>query len=84
MTADDDLRQNRLDALLTAVLGQVKGDDPRINELVSALIRHLHAFVRETRPPTRNGWPASTSWSVPGTPARPSVTSSSCCRTCSA
>jgi len=50
MTADDDLRQNRLDALLTAVLGQVKGDDPRINELVSALIRHLHAFVRETRP----------------------------------
>jgi catechol 1,2-dioxygenase len=50
MTAVDSLREDRLDALLTAVLGQVRGDDPRTDELVSALIRHLHAFVRETRP----------------------------------
>jgi hydroxyquinol 1,2-dioxygenase len=50
MTAADSLREDRLDALVTAVLGQVKGDDPRTNELVGALIRHLHAFVRETRP----------------------------------
>lgn len=50
MTAVDSLRDDRLDALLTAVLGQVQGDDPRTNELVSSLIRHLHAFVRETRP----------------------------------
>jgi catechol 1,2-dioxygenase len=50
MTTVDRLREDRLDALLTAVLGQVQGDDPRINELVSSLIRHLHAFVRETRP----------------------------------
>jgi catechol 1,2-dioxygenase len=50
MTAADSLREDRLDALLTAVLGQVKGDDPRTEELVGALIRHLHAFVRETRP----------------------------------
>jgi catechol 1,2-dioxygenase len=50
MTAVDSLREERLDALLTAVLGQVQGADARTNELVSALIRHLHAFVRETRP----------------------------------
>ena len=36
--------------LTEAVLGQVQGDSARVNELLSALIRHLHAFVRETRP----------------------------------
>ena len=35
--------------LTEAVLGQVQGDSARVNELLSALIRHLHAFVRETR-----------------------------------
>jgi hydroxyquinol 1,2-dioxygenase len=50
MTTPDTLRDQRLDALLQAVLGPGKGDDPRISELISALIRHLHAFVRETRP----------------------------------
>lgn len=50
MTTPDSLRDQRLDALLQAVLGQVKGDDPRFGELISSLIRHLHAFVRETRP----------------------------------
>ena len=55
MTAVDSLREERLDALLTAVLGQVQGADPRTNELISSLIRHLHAFVRETRP-TDSEW----------------------------
>ena len=50
MTTPDALREERLDTLLKAVLGQVKGDDPRFGELMSALIRHLHAFVREARP----------------------------------
>jgi catechol 1,2-dioxygenase len=50
MTTPDTLRDQRLDALLQTVLGQVKGDDPRFSELISALIRHLHAFVREARP----------------------------------
>ena len=36
--------------LTEAVLGQVQGDSARVNELLSSLIRHLHAFVRETRP----------------------------------
>jgi catechol 1,2-dioxygenase len=49
-TSPDALRDQRLDALLGAVLAQTKGDDPRTNELISGLIRHLHAFVRETRP----------------------------------
>jgi catechol 1,2-dioxygenase len=55
MTTVDSLREERLDALLTAVLGHVQGDDPRTNELVGSLIRHLHAFVRETRP-TETEW----------------------------
>jgi len=49
------LADERLDALLTTVLAQVRGDDPRSNELLSALIRHLHAFVREARP-TQEEW----------------------------
>jgi hydroxyquinol 1,2-dioxygenase len=40
----------RLDALLAAVLASNTGDDPRLRELIEALARHLHAFVRETRP----------------------------------
>src|SRR3954468_12514832 len=50
MTTPDALREQRLDALLDAVLASADGPDPRANELVRALIRHLHAFVRETRP----------------------------------
>ena len=36
--------------LTEAVLDQVQGDSARVNELLSALITHLHAFVREARP----------------------------------
>src|ERR671928_49182 len=50
MTSPAALRDQRLDALLTAVLGQVQGEDPRFGELIGSLIGHLHAFVRETRP----------------------------------
>jgi catechol 1,2-dioxygenase len=50
MTTPETLRDQRLDALLDAVLAQTHGDDPRTNELLAALIRHLHAFVRETTP----------------------------------
>jgi hydroxyquinol 1,2-dioxygenase len=38
------------DELTAAVLGQIRGDSRRVNELLSALIEHLHAFVREARP----------------------------------
>jgi Fumarylacetoacetate (FAA) hydrolase family/Catechol dioxygenase N terminus/Dioxygenase len=55
VTAADSLTEQRLDALLDAVLGQVKSDDPRLNEVVTSLVRHLHAFVRETRP-TETEW----------------------------
>ena len=50
MTTPDTLRDQRLDALLRAVLGSVQGEDPRFDELISSLIRHLHAFVREAQP----------------------------------
>lgn len=36
--------------LTKAVLDQVQGDSARVNELLRALIGHLHAFVREARP----------------------------------
>jgi hydroxyquinol 1,2-dioxygenase len=39
-----------LDELTAAVLDRVRGPSPRVNELLTALVRHLHAFVRETRP----------------------------------
>ncbi|MEU6410418.1 dioxygenase [Microbispora sp. NPDC046933] len=55
MTDEDGVREDRLDALLTAVLGQIGGADPRLRELTTSLVRHLHAFVRETRP-TEDEW----------------------------
>ncbi len=39
--------------LLRQVLSQVDGPDPRVNEVVSALVSHLHAFVEEVRPTER-------------------------------
>ncbi|MFI7618331.1 dioxygenase [Nonomuraea terrae] len=36
--------------LLRQVLSQIDGPDPRVNELVSGLVKHLHAFVEEVRP----------------------------------
>ncbi|MET8863499.1 hypothetical protein ABZW11_11130 [Nonomuraea sp. NPDC004580] len=35
--------------LLRQVLSQIDGPDPRVNEVVSALVKHLHAFVEEVR-----------------------------------
>ncbi len=55
MTDEVRVREDRLDALLSAVLGQVGGGDPRLRELTASLVRHLHAFVRETRP-TEDEW----------------------------
>jgi protocatechuate 3,4-dioxygenase beta subunit len=49
-SSPDGAVNDRLDALLAAVLGQNNGGDPRLRELIEALVRHLHAFVRETRP----------------------------------
>ena len=44
------------ETLLTArVLAQVRADSPRAGELLTALIRHLHDFVLETRP-TPDEW----------------------------
>jgi catechol 1,2-dioxygenase len=42
--------EERLDVLLNSVLDSVQSGDPRTDELISSLIRHLHGFVRETRP----------------------------------
>ncbi|MEV4568632.1 dioxygenase [Nonomuraea sp. NPDC049419] len=39
--------------LLRQVLSQIDGPDPRVNEVVSALVKHLHAFVEEVRPTER-------------------------------
>jgi catechol 1,2-dioxygenase len=38
------------DELTAAVLEQIRGDDRRVNELLAALVRHLHAFVSDARP----------------------------------
>ncbi|NRQ40142.1 6-chlorohydroxyquinol-1,2-dioxygenase [Nonomuraea sp. NN258] len=38
------------DPLSAQVLASLAGADPRLRELAGALVAHLHAFVRETRP----------------------------------
>ena len=38
-----------LQRLEETVLAQVRGEDPRVVELMTNFIRHAHAFVRETR-----------------------------------
>ncbi|MFJ9567118.1 dioxygenase [Streptomyces fuscichromogenes] len=44
------------DAVTTEAVDSLRGtDDPRLRELLTALIRHLHAFTRETRL-TRQEW----------------------------
>jgi hydroxyquinol 1,2-dioxygenase len=42
-----------LDRLLAEVLAQVSPDDPRLAEIVTSAVNHLHAFVREVRPTER-------------------------------
>src|SRR5262245_20060601 len=49
------LTNKRLQALVAAVLAQARSDDPRLDELVAVLVRHLHAFVRDARP-THEEW----------------------------
>lgn len=39
-----------LDRLLAEVLARIDADDPRFAEIITAAVRHLHAFVREVRP----------------------------------
>ncbi|MFD0689671.1 dioxygenase family protein [Actinomadura fibrosa] len=41
--------------LLKQVLATVDGDDPRLKQVVSALVTHLHAFVNDVRP-TEQEW----------------------------
>lgn len=43
------------DSLTAAVLAEVRARDPRLQEIVTSLIRHLHAFVREVEP-TEDEW----------------------------
>ncbi|MER7837034.1 intradiol ring-cleavage dioxygenase [Streptomyces sp. NPDC096040] len=47
------------DAVTTEAVDSLRGtDDPRLRELLAALIRHLHAFARETRL-TQREWEAA-------------------------
>jgi protocatechuate 3,4-dioxygenase beta subunit len=36
--------------LTAAVLAQIKADNPRVQAVVTSLVKHLHAFVREVEP----------------------------------
>lgn len=51
MTTDDAVTAEAVDSLRGT-------DDPRLRELLTALVRHLHAFTRETRL-TRREWQAA-------------------------
>ncbi len=48
-------RETAASSLTDRALDQVRADSPRTRELLTALIGHLHAFVRETRP-TPDEW----------------------------
>jgi catechol 1,2-dioxygenase len=43
------------DTLTDAVLAQVKAQNPRVQQVVSSLVRHLHAFIRDVEP-TEEEW----------------------------
>lgn len=43
------------DALTEAVLATINADNPRLQEVVISLIKHLHAFVKEVEP-TEDEW----------------------------
>jgi len=58
MTTLRPLTLERLRALEARVLAQVGGGDARLIELMTSLLRHAHAFVRETRP-TSEEWSAA-------------------------
>jgi catechol 1,2-dioxygenase len=47
--------RSELDRLLAEVLAQVDAADPRLAEIVTAAVTHLHALVREVRP-TEQEW----------------------------
>jgi catechol 1,2-dioxygenase len=48
-------RDYTADALTAVVLAEVKAQDQRLQQIVTSLIRHLHAFVREVEP-TEDEW----------------------------
>jgi hydroxyquinol 1,2-dioxygenase len=51
-----DMDEDRPDALTEEVLASLAGArSPRLRTITESLVRHLHAFVRETRP-TRSEW----------------------------
>ena len=52
------MREFTEESLTEAVVERIAGTpDPRLREVMASLIRHLHAFVRETRP-TPKEWAA--------------------------
>src|SRR5262245_1248460 len=53
----------RLQELEDSVLAQARSDDSRLNELMTSLVRHAHAFVREVRP-THEEWAAATDFLI--------------------
>jgi hydroxyquinol 1,2-dioxygenase len=44
------------DTLTAAVLAELKAPDPRLQEIVTSVIAHLHAFVREVEPTEAEWW----------------------------
>lgn len=46
----DMMRTITEDNLTEAVLAQVRADNPRVQQVVTSLVKHLHAFVREVEP----------------------------------
>jgi len=63
MTVLRPLTLERLRVLEARVLAQVGGGDARLIELMTNLVRHAHAFVRETRP-TPEEWSAAVDFLV--------------------
>ena len=86
MTTDATKATHATDATVTdeAVSSLDGTADPRLRELLTGLIRHLHAFARETRL-TQEEWERAVGFlRRPGRRARTPDRSSSSCRTSSA
>ena len=79
------MRNFNENTITDAVLGRITGaTDTRIREISEALVRHLHAFVREVRP-TQKEWEYGIEFLTrTGHMCDDKRRNSSCCRTRSA
>ena len=52
--------------LTDAVVAQVNAENPRVQQLITSFIKHLHAFIKEVEPNEEEWWAAIDFLTRPG------------------